>query len=184
MIISLLFLMRRVTGVIVIFHFRLFLALLQSQKIKISKTWKKHLETSLFYTIALKIMIICYTVPEIWRVTDVIVIFHFGHFCALLPSNSQKKWKFQKMKKYWDIIIHSCFISSVWRSERDSWIMEAKRQSPLQLKFLKEDAIINTQKSHRKYFYKAVFHIDMYPMCMCTRLLVHVPGSNASLCNK
>ena len=23
-------------------------------------------------------MIICYTVPEIWRVTDVIVIFHFG----------------------------------------------------------------------------------------------------------
>ena len=25
-------------------------------------------------------MIICYTVPEIWRVTDVIFIFHFGIF--------------------------------------------------------------------------------------------------------
>ena len=32
-----------------------------------------------------KIMIICYTVPEIWCVTDVIVIFHFGLFFALLP---------------------------------------------------------------------------------------------------
>ena len=28
-------------------------------------------------------MIICYTVPEIWCVTDVIVIFHFGIFFAL-----------------------------------------------------------------------------------------------------
>ena len=32
-----------------------------------------------------KIMIICYTVPEIWCVMDVIVIFHFGLFFALLP---------------------------------------------------------------------------------------------------
>ena len=30
-----------------------------------------------------KIMIMCYTVPEIWHVTDVIVIFHFGLFFAL-----------------------------------------------------------------------------------------------------
>ena len=53
-----------------------------------------------------KIMMIWYTVPEIWHVTDVIVIFHFGLFFALLP----KKWKFQKMKKTpGDIIIlHKC----------------------------------------------------------------------------
>ena len=30
-------------------------------------------------------MIIGYTVPEVWRVTDVIAIFHFGLFFALLP---------------------------------------------------------------------------------------------------
>ena len=30
-------------------------------------------------------MIIWYTVPEIWRVTDVVCIFHFGLFFALLP---------------------------------------------------------------------------------------------------
>ena len=30
-----------------------------------------------------KIMIICYTVPEIWCITDVSVIFHFGLFFAL-----------------------------------------------------------------------------------------------------
>ena len=32
------------------------------------------------------IMIICYTVPEIWGVTDVIFIFHFGLFFAFSPS--------------------------------------------------------------------------------------------------
>ena len=33
-----------------------------------------------------KIMIIYYTVPEIWRVTDLIVVFHFGLFFVLLPT--------------------------------------------------------------------------------------------------
>ena len=59
--------------------------LLTTWKIKILKNWKKHLEISSFYTSVPKIMIICYTVPEIWCVTDVIVIFHFGLFFALLP---------------------------------------------------------------------------------------------------
>ena len=54
-------------------------------KMKIWKKWKKHLEISSFYTSAPKIMIICYNVPEIWHVMDVIVIFHFGLFFALLP---------------------------------------------------------------------------------------------------
>ena len=31
-----------------------------------------------------KIMIVCYTVPEIWHVTDVIFNFHFGLFSAIL----------------------------------------------------------------------------------------------------
>ena len=45
---------------------------------------KKHLEISSFYTSASKFMIICYTVPEIWCMTDVIIIFHFVLFFALL----------------------------------------------------------------------------------------------------
>ena len=45
---------------------------------------KKHLEISSFYISVPKIMIICYTVPEIWHVTDVI-IFHFQPFFTLLP---------------------------------------------------------------------------------------------------
>ena len=39
-----------------------------------------------FYTVAPKIMIIYSTVLEIWHMTDVIVISHFGLFFALLPS--------------------------------------------------------------------------------------------------
>ena len=53
------------------------------EKVK-EKKKKKHLETSSFYIHVTKIMIVCYAVPEIWRVTDVI-IFHFGLFFAFLP---------------------------------------------------------------------------------------------------
>ena len=56
-----------------------------AQKMKISKTWKKFLKISSLYISVPKIMIICYTVPEIWRMTDIIVTFHFGLFFALLP---------------------------------------------------------------------------------------------------
>ena len=44
-------------------------------------------------------MIISYTVPEIQRVTDVISIFHFGLFLALLPPKDSKKQNFKTMKK-------------------------------------------------------------------------------------
>ena len=55
-------------------------------------------------------MIICYIVPEILRVTDVIIIFHFELFFALLPPNSPKNQNLKKMKKNpGDIIIlHTC----------------------------------------------------------------------------
>ena len=49
---------------------------------------------------------ICYTVLEIWCVTDVIVIFHFGLLFALLPPNNLKNENFNKMKNtLGDIII-------------------------------------------------------------------------------
>ena len=68
---------------------------------------KKTLKISSFYTSVPKIMIICYTVPEIWCVRDVIVFFHFGLFFALLPPNSPKNQNLKKkMKKSpGDIII-------------------------------------------------------------------------------
>ena len=44
-------------------------------------------------------MIICYTVPDIWHVLDVIVIFHLGLFFALLPSDSPKHESFKKNEK-------------------------------------------------------------------------------------
>ena len=56
-----------------------------ARKMKISQNWKKFLEISSFYTSVPKIMIICYTVPEIWHVTHAIVPFHFRLFFALLP---------------------------------------------------------------------------------------------------
>ena len=50
----------------------------------LEKMKKKLLEISSFYTSVPKIMIICYTVSEIWGMTDEIYIFHFGLFFALL----------------------------------------------------------------------------------------------------
>ena len=56
-----------------------------AQKKKLSKKWKKHLEISSFYTSVTNIMIICYTVPQIWHMMDVIVTFHFRLSFATLP---------------------------------------------------------------------------------------------------
>ena len=56
---------------------------------------KKPLEISSFYTSVPKFMIIRYTVPEMWRVTDVIVIFILGYTFPFYPSNNPKK-EFQK----------------------------------------------------------------------------------------
>ena len=81
---------------------------LTTQKIKILKKWKK-LEISTFYKSVSKIMIICYTVPEIWCMMDVIVIFHFGLFFALFFS--PKNWNLKKKKKNTPegiIILHMC----------------------------------------------------------------------------
>ena len=72
---------------VIIFHFGLFFSLLPPNNPKnenFKKNEKKHLDISSFYTSVPKIMI-CHTVPEIWRVTDVVVVFHFGLFFALLP---------------------------------------------------------------------------------------------------
>ena len=58
----------------------------------------KCLETSWFYIGVPKIMVICYTVPEIWCMMNVIV-FHFGlFFCPFAPLTAQeikisKKWQ-------------------------------------------------------------------------------------------
>ena len=55
------------------------------KKIQKNEKKKKCLEIPSFYTSVPKIMIICYTVPEIWYVMDVNVIFHFGLYFSLLP---------------------------------------------------------------------------------------------------
>ena len=69
-------------------HFGLFFALLppNSPKNQNLKKWKKLLEKSSFYTSVPKIMIIYHTVPEIWHVTDdVIVFFILGYFLPFYP---------------------------------------------------------------------------------------------------
>ena len=60
---------------------------------------KNTLEISLFYTSAPEIMIICYTVSEIWRVADVICIFHFGLYFAILPPYQHKNQIEKKKEK-------------------------------------------------------------------------------------
>ena len=73
---------------------------LRAQKIRIKKEIiKKCLEILSIYTSVPKIMIICYTVHEIWHVKDVIVIFNFGLFFVFLPPSpftSQKTNFFKK----------------------------------------------------------------------------------------
>ena len=96
---------------VVIFHFGQFFTLLttNSPKNQNFKKMKKSLEISSFYILVSEIMIISYTVPEIWHMTDVIVIFHFGLFFALLPLMAQKIKTSRLKKMPGDIIIlHKC----------------------------------------------------------------------------
>ena len=72
---------------------------LTARKMKISKM-KKNLEISSFYTIVPKILIIGFTVPEIRRMTDAIVIFILGYtFPFYFAPNSQKKKNFFSKKR-------------------------------------------------------------------------------------
>ena len=62
---------------------------LTAQIMKISKM-KKSLEISSFYTSLPKIMVIGYTVLEIWRVMDVIVIFNTFPFYSPITAQQMK----------------------------------------------------------------------------------------------
>ena len=64
---------------------------------KNSKQWKKGLGIS-FYTSVPNIMIICYTVPEISHVLNVVVFFTLDNFSPFIPLTTQnmknsKQWK-------------------------------------------------------------------------------------------
>ena len=59
---------------------------------------KKTLEISSFYTSAPKVMVICYTILEIWRVTN-LIIFIVGYFLSFYPSKSPKYQNLKKLKK-------------------------------------------------------------------------------------
>ena len=86
---------------VIIFHFGLFFALLLPQQPRKSKFWKhekEHLEISSFYISLPKILIICYTVPEIWHLTDVIVIFLLSYFFPFYSPNNTKNQNFEKME--------------------------------------------------------------------------------------
>ena len=82
-----------------------------------------------FNTSVTKIMIICYTVPKIWHVTDVIVIFHFGPlFAFLTPLTAQKTNIKKSLKKMTQDII----ILYKWTKNHDhmlycSWDMVCDR---------------------------------------------------------
>ena len=69
---------------------------LKNLKVNILKKWKKHLEVLSFYTSVPKIMIIWYTVPEIWHMTDVIILCYFLPF---YPRNSLKNENLKKNEK-------------------------------------------------------------------------------------
>ena len=74
---------QRTEGFVILGHFLPFYSPPLTTQIFFEKI-KKNVWRS-FYTSVPKFMIIWYTVPEIWRVTDVVCIFHFGLFFALLP---------------------------------------------------------------------------------------------------
>ena len=88
--------------------------LLTSQKIKILKKWKKHLEILSFYTCAPEVKIIWCMVLEIWSAAGRIFVI-FGPFFALYPTDNLKNQNFNKKKDTW-IYNHFTRVFHKWKS--------------------------------------------------------------------
>ena len=131
---------------------------LKTWKIKVLKKWKKSLEVLSFYTSVPTIMIICYTVPEMWCVTDVIIFSFWANFCPFTP-NLPKKWTLKKKKKKkppgdiillkytknhdhmvycsWDMVCDGCNYFSFWAIFCPFTPLTAKKKSKFQKKWKK-----------------------------------------------
>ena len=88
----------------------------------------KGLEISSFYIRVPKIMIKWCTVLEIWWMTDVIVIYHFGLFFALLSPWQPQKSKFWKNEKNTWRYDHFTYVYQKLWSDNVQFLRYAARQ--------------------------------------------------------
>ena len=104
-----------------------FLLPLITQKIKIFKKWKNHLEILSFYTCVSWMTIIWWVVPEIWIVTFCVIL---DCFLPFYPPNNPKNQNFEKMRKtHGDIIILHMYTKNDNHMMYDSWDIERDRQN-------------------------------------------------------
>ena len=91
---------------------------------------KKRLEIPSFNSNVSKIMIICYTVPEIWRMKDLIYIFHLGFLPFYTPNGPKNQNFFKNGKNTWrhhhftcvpKIIIRWCTVPENGARQTDGW---------------------------------------------------------------
>ena len=107
-------------------HYRPFLPIYPTNNSKnqnFQKMKTKQLEISSFYTSVPKIMTICYTVPEIWCMTDVIFILHTALFLPFFALKT-RKIKFLKIrKKTLEISFYTCVpkIMIKWCTVPEIW---------------------------------------------------------------
>ena len=94
---------------------------------------KKLLEILPFYISLPKIIITCYTVLTIWRVTDVIVIFHFGlFFVPFYPHNMEvgahlkMPRDFVEIFKNYALYIHTFILANNFQNSRKKGKKEIK----------------------------------------------------------
>ena len=88
------------------------------------KIEKKQQEISSFFTRVPQIIIICYTVPEIRYVTDVICIFHSGLFLPFYPLTAQKFKIKKKIEKRLEISSFSTCVTKImitWCTIPEIW---------------------------------------------------------------
>ena len=98
---------------------------LEPKKWKFQKNETKSLEISSFYISVPKIMIICYTVPEIWACDKCNFYFSFwAIFCPFTPITAQKIKILQNWKKTLEISsFYTCVpkIMSRWSTVPEIW---------------------------------------------------------------
>ena len=126
------------------------------QKVKISKQWKKHLEISSFYTSVPKIMIICYAVLEIWHMTHVIVVFHFGQcvfpFTPLTAQRNKTSKKWTWRYHHFTHVYQKLWLDDVRFLRYGGWQVDGRKKWHIEVGALPENFI--TLKYHVMIYYK------------------------------
>ena len=109
-------------------------------------------EISSFYTSVPKIMIICYSVLEIWHMTHVIIVFHFGQCLSLAAQRNKISKKWTRRYHHFTHVYQKLWLDDVRFLRYGGWQVDGRKKWHIEVGALPKNFI--TLKYHVMIYYK------------------------------